>query len=228
MTTANRKADRSYHHGHLKEALVNRALEMIESGDVGSITVRRLCKEVGVTPSAAYNHFTDKNELLLAVKICVYTRFNEYMEAHIHQDADPEQQLENAAFAYLRFAAEQPARFAFLFDFSIPLKYSTPEAIEIACYNLVRARKLILGLCTKYRIQVSEAETVDAALLLWSQLHGIAQLRRSGSIGNAVALQGWPQECGLLHVSDTQRLARKQIDYLLNGLIDSSVQQAGH
>src|SRR5262245_12466534 len=61
-----RGAGGAYHHGALREALVAAALEIIEAGDVGSVSLREVARRAGVTSAAPYHHFKDKNALLAA------------------------------------------------------------------------------------------------------------------------------------------------------------------
>ena len=59
MLTEDLKPNQRYHHGNVKEALIDVAMKLIEANEVEMISLRRLSKEVGVTPSAVYNHFSD-------------------------------------------------------------------------------------------------------------------------------------------------------------------------
>ena len=59
----------SYHHGNVKEALIDAALRLIESNQEGAMSLRRLSREVGITAPAVYNHFADKEALMIAIKV---------------------------------------------------------------------------------------------------------------------------------------------------------------
>ena len=69
-----------YHHGNVREALIDEGMQLIESNQVELLSLRRLAKEVGVTPSAVYNHFPNRNALMLAIKIRLYDEFNKFFE----------------------------------------------------------------------------------------------------------------------------------------------------
>jgi AcrR family transcriptional regulator len=57
-----------YHHGDLESALVAVALERVRSGGAENFSLREAAREVGVSSGAAHNHFTDKSQLLAAVR----------------------------------------------------------------------------------------------------------------------------------------------------------------
>ena len=70
------KTHHPYHHGNVKGALIDAAMKLIDTNQTDTISLRRLAKEVGVTPSAVYNHFADKDSLMLAIKIRLYVELN--------------------------------------------------------------------------------------------------------------------------------------------------------
>ena len=55
------KSQQHYHHGNVKESLIDAAMKLIDSNEVELLSLRSLAKEVGVTPSAVYNHFPNKD-----------------------------------------------------------------------------------------------------------------------------------------------------------------------
>ena len=176
-----------YHHGNVKESLITVAMQLIKANRGELISLRRLAREVGVTPSAVYNHFSDRNALMLTIKIRIYEDFNKFFEARFSGTDNPEEALLEVCFAYYHFSKKYPAQFHFLFSSTLPLEWSTPEAVEVFCRSLVRTRKIILAIYQKHQITCSEEAVVQTTLLIWSQLHGIVMLRNSGSIQAAVA-----------------------------------------
>lgn len=73
------KSGSNYHHGNVKEALLTAAQNHIENNQCEKISLRALSKEVGITPSAVYNHFADKDALLLAIKIRIFQSLNRFL-----------------------------------------------------------------------------------------------------------------------------------------------------
>jgi len=228
MLSEKQKQNHPYHHGNVKEALISVAMRLMEDGQVSLISLRRLSKEVGVTPSAVYNHFSDKDALMLAIKTRVYEEFNQFFEERISDSNDPEESLLEMCLAYYHFSKEHPSRFQFLFSSVLPMEWSTPETVEVFCRCLVRTRKLVLGIYKKYQIPCSEEALVNTTLLVWSQLHGIVALRNSGSIQAAVAYQNWPSSCALIHDHEVERLIKSHRDNVVNGILNYQRSESHH
>lgn len=222
------RPDHPYHHGNVKEALLDEALKLIQDNDAGMISLRRLSREVGVTPSAVYNHFADKDALLLAVKTRIYDDMNAYFEARRSATDNPEQALLEMCMSYYQFANEYPAQFQFLFSSTLPLEWSTSQTVEVSCRSILRTRKLVLQIYEKYKIPCSESAVVNATLLIWSQLHGIVVLRNSGSINAVVAYLNWPPGCALHRDDEVELLIRNHLEMMVNGIINSQRGQSQH
>lgn len=60
--------DSGYHHGNVKNELINAALEIMENEDLEKVSLRRLARMIGVTPAAVYNHFASKDVLMEGIK----------------------------------------------------------------------------------------------------------------------------------------------------------------
>lgn len=222
------KSHQPYHHGNVKAALIEAAMALIDNKQTENISLRRLAKEVGVTPSAVYNHFADKDSLMLAIKIRLYEDLNRFFDSQCDNSGDPEQTLLKICYAYFRFSQENPARFLFLFSSVLPLERSTPGFIEVACHSLVRTRKLIYGVFEKYSVQCEEEDVVNTTILIWSQLHGIVMLRNSGSIPAAVAYQDWPVSCGLNNDSEVKKLIRENVKMTVNAILNKQHSESHH
>lgn len=228
MLTEAHSISHPYHHGNVKEALINAAIDFIASNNTELISLRRLSKEIGITPSAVYNHFSDKDTLMLAVKIRIYESFNRFFEQNTAAVDSPEQALLEICLAYYHFSRSFPSEFRFLFDSTLPMEWSTAETVEICCRSIVKTRKLMFDIYRKYQIPCSEEAVVNTTLLIWSQLHGIVMLRNSGSIAAAVAYQDWPQSCALKEDKQVEKLIEEHIQIILNGLINSRRREDRH
>lgn len=217
-----------YHHGNVKEALIKEAMKFIEANETELLSLRRLAREVGVSPSAVYNHFPDKNALMLAIKIRLYEQFNDYFEDQYHPNEDSIQALLQMCLAYYHFAKEQPARFHILFSSTLPLEWSTQELVDVSCKGIVRLRKLVLAIFEQYSIPCGEEEVVNTTLLVWSQLHGIICLKNSGGIKAAVTYQDWPESCALSRDADVERLIRSQVEMTVHAILNSHYSDGHH
>lgn len=228
MLTEQHTIDHPYHHGNVKEALVDAAMSLIASNSTELISLRRLSKEVGITPSAVYNHFTDKDTLMLAIKVRIYAFFNRFLEQHSSENAKPEQALLEICLAYYHFSRMYPSQFRFLFGSTLPMEWTSAENAEVCCRSIVRTRKLVFDIYQKFQISCSEETVVNTTLLVWSQLHGIVMLKNSGSLAAAVAYQDWPQSCALKEDQQVEKLIGTHIQIMLNGILNSQGSEGHH
>lgn len=222
------KTGANYHHGNVKEALLNAAQQHIENNKGEMISLRALSKEVGVTPSAVYNHFIDKSALMLAIKVRIYQSFNRFFEDNCKETESPDKALIEMCLAYFHFSREFPSQFRFIFSSSVSLEWSNHEIVDVSCRCIVRARSLVFAIHEKYQLHCSEDEVVNATLLIWSQLHGIVTLRNSGLIGAAVSHQNWPEKCGLTDDRQMEKLIEDHVQIMINGMLNSSRGKSRH
>jgi len=111
-----------YHHGDLKAALVDGAVELIVERGVRRFSLAELSRRLGVTVAAPYRHFASRDELLAAVAVRALQAFGQALAARSPETNRPEERLAAAAGAYVRFAAEQPALFGVVFGSGLDRK----------------------------------------------------------------------------------------------------------
>jgi AcrR family transcriptional regulator len=108
-----------YHHGDLRAALVDAAIELIAERGVHGFSLAKASRRVGVTVAAPYRHFADREDLLAAVAVRALEVFAATLEAESAGAAGPEERLAAMARAYVRFAAEERPLFETLFSAGI-------------------------------------------------------------------------------------------------------------
>lgn len=111
----------AYHHGALAEAMVDQALADVRAHGADRVSLRGIAQAVHVSPSAAYNHFADKDALLRAVGECGLAALDERMAralaAHPRDsDAQARARFAGLGRAYLAFAVEDPHLFRLTFS----------------------------------------------------------------------------------------------------------------
>src|SRR5262245_23930926 len=108
---------RGYHHGNLREALVEAALELISRKGAAGFTFAEAARAAGVSPAAPYRHFRDRDALIADVAERGFARFAAALEkAWDSGKPDPLQALERLGRAYLTFARSEPAFFSAMFE----------------------------------------------------------------------------------------------------------------
>jgi AcrR family transcriptional regulator len=127
-----------YHHGNLREALLERAAEIIAREGVGSVSLRGLARDLGVSHAAPRRHFADRSELLAALAQEGFERSMQAMLAGAEQvGPDPVARYRALGRAYVRFAVEHPSYFKAI---------NHPEVRALAHAELQAARREWLGI----------------------------------------------------------------------------------
>ncbi|HET6998476.1 MAG TPA: TetR/AcrR family transcriptional regulator [Solirubrobacterales bacterium] len=145
-----RKAQKrsSYHHGDLPAALVEATLELIHENGVHSFSVAEAARRTGVSISAPYRHFADRDELLAACATAACEELKRSFDPALAAHEAPADQLAAAIAAYVRFAAERRPMFEALFGAGLD-KSRYPALAEASAAVLeavaTPARKLAPG-----------------------------------------------------------------------------------
>ncbi len=128
-----------YHHGSLESALVDEAVRQVRERGAGQVSLRGLAQTIGVSPSAAYQHFPDKAALLTAVCVAAGSELAGRMQAAVDAvdesgDAGAIGRFLAVGRAYVEFAVGQPHLFRHLFgpmgaDDGVPQIEDVPAVI---------------------------------------------------------------------------------------------------
>ncbi len=115
------EAERRYHHGDLRAALTDAAVAQVDEVGIDHLSLRAAATTVGVSPSAAYHHFADKEALLAAVALAANASLDASMQAAVAQVGGAGAQAARArvlaaARAYLQFAIDHPRLFRAAFS----------------------------------------------------------------------------------------------------------------
>jgi AcrR family transcriptional regulator len=168
----------------LRETLLGAAIELLaDLQDVQALSVRAVTARAGVSPTALYLHFADKEELLAAVKERCFEELRRYISTGAQQDSDPRKQLAAMGRAYLRFAAERPGYYRVLFHtpHGEPTAEPLTDPLDPAAPGWPAAAAQALGdlVGAVRRCLPPNAPAEQAATMIWAGLHGYAGLRRS-------------------------------------------------
>ncbi|MFA6046720.1 MAG: TetR/AcrR family transcriptional regulator, partial [Phycisphaerales bacterium] len=114
-----------YHHGDLRRSLIAGGLVLLEEKGAAALGLREIARLVGVSAAAPYRHFADRKALLEAVAAEGFRDFSKAM-AKAAEGVGEDGQLAAMAFAYVRFALDQPALFRLMFSSELH-PYRDPE-----------------------------------------------------------------------------------------------------
>lgn len=194
----------AYHHGHLKDALKTVALEIVrESGEKG-LTFRELARRTGVTHTAPYAHYKNKDALLAAVAADGFRKLAARMEqAAADLDPDPLVQLAAIAQGYLEFAMEDEAYHEIVFGAEISVDRADPElrAADDDAFDFARG----LFASAQEKGAIRDLPTEKLTLVLWASILGCAEALRMGIA----------QKRG---IQDRDELIRLLLDVMLGGI----------
>lgn len=170
--TATEPARKSYHHGDLRAALVEAGLRLLQSRAADDLSLRELSREVGVSATAIYRHFPDKQALLAALAHASVERL-----ARVQREASQRAGGGRAGFlasglAYVRFAANEPALFRLIFSSAQTedLLDASIDTVSSAMQGLRRDIEQLMPAA------LPDTDRKAAALHAWALVHGLAQL----------------------------------------------------
>lgn len=167
------KSRRGYHHGNLREALIDAARRLIGEHGPSGFTFSDAAKAAGVSPAAPYRHFKDRDALLAEVAAQGFEQFADRLEAAFQTGGpSPLGALEAVMEAYLSFARSEPAFFAAMFQSGVPGAPNGGAAGE-------RAFAILRLACEGVIRHLPEAKRPPVHMMtyhIWALGHGIAEL----------------------------------------------------
>ncbi len=166
---------RGYHHGNLREALIDAALELIAAKGPAGFTIAEAARLAGVSPAAPYRHFRDAESLLAEVALRGFDRFTEHLtKAWKGGQPDTIRAFEDLGRAYLSFARREPAYYAAMFDSHLATEaHPGLQAAGDRAFAVLReaADKIVATVPADRR-----PPALMMALHIWAMAHGVASL----------------------------------------------------
>ncbi len=174
---------RGYHHGNLRQALVDAAFELIETRGPTGFTLSEAAKQAGVTPAAVYRHFEGREDLIAEAARQGYEIFADLME-YAFQSGQPSAlaSFEATGRAYLAFARKYPGHYVAMFESGISVN-RTPELAEVAG----RANGVLERAAEELSQHIPPDKRPPAAMFsahIWAMSHGVVELFARGAAGN--------------------------------------------
>lgn len=177
--------DEIYHHENLREDLIENGLKILDTEGYDGFSLRKVAKACGVSHTAPYRHFKDKEELIRAIAAKVLHLFNESLKAAIAQyPGDVRSQVNEMGCAYVRFFVENPAYLRLLFFSDIGQRISEGPANEDE--PLEKPKSTFYDVLNRYAAEDGAIDPADAlerkslALGAWGLVHGITVLLVQG------------------------------------------------
>lgn len=190
---------RAYHHGNLRAALIDTAVELARAEGPDGVVLREVARRAGVSHNAAYRHFSDREQLLSEVAAVAMAALAESMRERVAairaRDAGERarRRLREVGTAYVEFAVSEPGLFGVAFAAALPaeVKGAGEEAGEGAEAEAAVADPYALLNDALDELvaagQVTPERRVGSELACWAAVHGFAVLHTDGPLHDATA-----------------------------------------
>jgi AcrR family transcriptional regulator len=166
---------RGYHHGNLREALIEATLELIAAKGPAGFTIAEAARLAGVSPAAPYRHFRDAEALLAEVALRGFEQLEAALTlAWAGGQPEPLAAFEALGRAYLRFAREQAAFYAAMFE--THLTYGAHPGLQAAGDRAFAVLRDAADRLTANLPRERRPPALMVALHVWTLSHGIASL----------------------------------------------------
>jgi AcrR family transcriptional regulator len=164
-----------YHHGDLRAALIAEGLRLLEERDDPDLSLREIARAVGVSATAVYRHFPDKEALREALAQEAYNRLGEAQRLAAIGQANVVEEFQAMGRTYVRFALDHPAFFRLMS--SLP----PHDLFDVETEDDDAAGKLLRAYAAKLAGPGAELDAVKAiAMRSWALVHGLAVLMIDG------------------------------------------------
>lgn len=175
-TRKSRAAAAPYHHGNLREALLEAGLELLRDHGAEALGLRELARQAGVSRTAPYRHFENKEALIAAIAEQGFLRLQAYLdEARTREGKDIERWFLEAGRQYIRFAAAHPEHLKVMFGPYItyePELHTRLHAVGEATFG----RLVEMVVHAQQAGLVRAGDPINVSLSVWSLVHGFSML----------------------------------------------------
>ncbi|AZQ85362.1 TetR/AcrR family transcriptional regulator [Colwellia sp. Arc7-635] len=170
-------AKTKYHHGDLRKSLVSTATKMVTEDGIEGLSLRKLAERIGVSRTAAYHHFTDKNDLLCAIAEQGFQQWHKQSsEIFSGEQLSNEEKYRNFVHSYIGFATENPSLYDLMFGRIIWKENNSTQSLKKIAYASFNYQVEMTQLWQEQGIIIQNENTLRVAQVTWATLHGIARL----------------------------------------------------
>ena len=196
-------AKKSYHHGDLRRVLLETATQLINEEGVESVSMRKLAEHAGVSRTAAYHHFANKQELLCAIAMDGFLRQMEAVDIAGGAESFREQ-LRQFIRSYVEFSAENPEYYELMLGGNIwRTRQATEELRHVGDVAFRNLRKQV-AIWQEHGFIDAEADNLRLTQVIWCSAHGISRFIIDGVY---------------VHQTTLDAICDATVDALVNGLV---------
>ena len=205
---------KSYHHGNLKQELIDCACKLCERDGYTKLSIRTLAKESGVSQTAPYRHFETKEALYASV---AKDGFNKLSKA-IHVDVDKKvtkKQIVDMAIKYIEFGLKNANTYDLMFGTAVGNFAEYPELLESANSSYENFRSSFSQLAND-----SDEVIAFKCITLWSMVHGLVGILRKAQVvadEPMVNPEAGPMSSAILIASNLE----DHLDKVISGIVEN-------
>lgn len=177
----------SYHHGNLRQALIEAGIKIINESGEENLSLRKVAALCNVSHAAPYAHFKDKDELLEAIKNSVTERFMEELLNAVDGKPTADQAIIAMGRTYIQFFSANPDYFAFIFgkqNINAHLKMNREYKDDYPPFLLLR--RMYLKHLEENGLEKTFEEQEIELIKIWSIVHGMASIACMKGIKSSV------------------------------------------
>jgi AcrR family transcriptional regulator len=160
-----------YHHGNLRQTLLEAAYRLVDLEGINALNMRALAREAGVSSAAPFRHFADRQVLLHTVAERAAEELGRKLDEATAESSDALTQLRATSVAYVRFAAEHPALFDLIHSTELTSRRSSGVFDDERRLNLIAL--IVEG---QNAGLIPEADPELIALTSEALIHGLARM----------------------------------------------------
>ncbi len=171
----------SYHHGDLRSALIEAATTIIEDSGIDALSLRKLAEVTGVSRTAPYHHFKDKNALLSAIAAKGFDDWHASARAIFEQeDLTPATRFRRFIYQYVNYAANHPQVYELMFGRTLWHNDQATAQLKDIAYPCFQYQLTMTRTWQSCGLLPEDQDALRLAQVTWSTLHGIARLLIDG------------------------------------------------
>jgi AcrR family transcriptional regulator len=167
---------RAYHHGNLRAELLDAAIAQLDESPAEQLSLRAIARSLGVSQTAPYRHFCDKEALLAAMATRGYRQLLSCLQEALESAGDTAaQRLRALARAYVDYAASHERLFKLMFGPLVQPGEQYPELRQVSRETLTLVQQILeRGMI---RGEFRRQDVTYLANAAWAGIHGVATLR---------------------------------------------------
>lgn len=165
----------NYHHGDLRRAVIDTALQLIAAQGIESLTLREIARRVGVSRMAPYRHFENKGVLLAVLAQEGFQAMYVHLQSALNEaSTHPLARLQAIGVAYIFYAVENPVHYRVMFDSSLSDRTIYPFLYQTAVKNFECLVQVLIE-CQQAEL-IRAGDPKELAQIHWSLVHGLSML----------------------------------------------------